>query len=120
MKQYCVDSAKICVIAIVQEEDRASTITMLKTLNQQFQLFQFGWIMDSKASPIMKKLDLAADLPSLLLVHTSKHLYRPYIGAWSEEALSKWLNQIATGKLQAWPYQGDLSVKGPERLRDEL
>ncbi|KAI9491047.1 hypothetical protein BDB00DRAFT_834980 [Zychaea mexicana] len=124
LQESCLASGKICVVAVVTEDDKKETEEMLNKLNDdnKSQLFRYSFISDpSKASNIVEKLDLAADYPTLFLVHPAKQLYRPYIGAWEEKAVSQWLNQIATGRIQAWPFEGKLSIKQDTgRVRDEL
>ncbi|KAI7850118.1 hypothetical protein BDC45DRAFT_519048 [Circinella umbellata] len=120
LQQHCLDSAKICVIAIVTEADQKETSEMLNKLNDNSQLYRFSWISDTKASDIVEKLDLVADYPTLFLVHPSKKLYRPYIGAYEEKAISRWLDQVATGRIQAWPFEGKLKIQDTRRVRDEL
>ncbi|KAF7722282.1 protein disulfide isomerase (PDI) protein [Apophysomyces ossiformis] len=112
--------ATINVIALVTEDEKAETMEILNSLNQRHgALFRFGWMAENKASSIIDKLDLVRDFPTLFIIHPGKKLYRPYIGAWDKSSISKWLEHISTGKIQTWPYQGELSVSD-KQWRDEL
>ncbi|KAI9025105.1 hypothetical protein CLU79DRAFT_746284 [Phycomyces nitens] len=120
--KHCLDTGNICVIAILQE-DKDETLAMFKALNEANSnppLFRFGWISDSKAAQIMDKLDLVHDFPTLFILHPGKKLYRPYIGAWDQAKIKKWLGDISSGKVSAWPYQGVLSISNEKQWRDEL
>ncbi|KAI8142447.1 hypothetical protein BJV82DRAFT_614932 [Fennellomyces sp. T-0311] len=120
LEKHCLESAKICVIAIVTEDDQTSTADMLNKLNDNSKLYHFAWIKDSKASSIVETLDLVSDYPTLFLVRPAKQLFRSYVGAWEEKPISRWLEQVATGRLQAWPFEGKLTIKDTGRVRDEL
>ncbi|KAI9267972.1 hypothetical protein BDA99DRAFT_504531 [Phascolomyces articulosus] len=120
LKEHCLDSAKICVIAIATEEDQKETVDILSNLNDNSQLYRFGWIRDTKASEIVEKLDLVADYPTLFLVHPAKKLYRSYVGAFEEKAIGRWLDQVASGRIQAWPFEATLSIQDTVRAHDEL
>ncbi|KAG0166587.1 protein disulfide isomerase (PDI) protein [Apophysomyces sp. BC1034] len=110
----------INVVALVSGVEKKETIEMMDSLNQQHgALFRFGWMDESKAGSVIDKLDLVRDFPTLFIIHPGKQLYRPYIGAWDKASISKWLESIGTGKLQAWPYQGELVVS-EKQWRDEL
>ena len=120
LQQHCLDSAKICVIAIVTEADQKKTTQMLNNLNDNSQLYRFFWISDTKASDIVEKLDLVADYPTLFIVHPAKKLYRPYVGAYEEKGIARWLDQVVSGRIQAWPFEGKLKIQDTSRVRDEL
>lgn len=121
-EDHCLKSGKICAIAIVNDDSREETVSMLKEFNKSSDLFQFSWLKDKKASSIAKKLDLVADYPTMFILHPSKHLYRPYVGAWDAKSIKQWLDQIASGRVQAWPYEADLEIQeeSEEQLHDEL
>ncbi|KAI7863783.1 hypothetical protein BDF14DRAFT_1841102 [Spinellus fusiger] len=111
--KHCLDTSKICVVAVVQNEDKDISLAMFKSLNEasnKFGLFQFGWMTDEKAVAVVEKLDLVRDFPTLFILHPTKQLYRPYVGAWDEKKISQWLGSISSGKISAWPYQGVLSI----------
>ncbi|KAL0088345.1 hypothetical protein J3Q64DRAFT_1725209 [Phycomyces blakesleeanus] len=121
--KHCLDTGNICVIAIVQE-DKDETLAMFKALNEASSnppLFRFGWMTDLKATQIMDKLDLVHDFPTLFILHPGKKLYRPYIGAWDQEKIKRWLGDISSGKVSAWPYKGALTISNSDKQwRDEL
>lgn len=120
-EEQCLKSGKICAVAIVTDDDRQETVSMLKEFNESSDLFRFSWLKDSKASSIVEKLDIVADYPTMFILHPSKHLYRPYVGAWDAIAIKQWLDQIASGRVQAWPFEGDLQVhESVEQPHDEL
>ncbi|KAI8075130.1 hypothetical protein BC940DRAFT_229939 [Gongronella butleri] len=118
----------ICALALVAEGDEAEGVDLMKKLNDNAStspLFRFGWVRSSQARELMNKLDLVDDFPGLVIVHSSKQLYRPFIGAWDEQSVSRWLSQIASGRLSAYPYSGELAILSSEeprqeRVRDEL
>ncbi|KAI8081652.1 uncharacterized protein BX664DRAFT_340929 [Halteromyces radiatus] len=113
LKEHCLASGNIiCAITIVSPEEKDEGITVLNDINEQNTntLFRFGWMTSDKASDIIQQLDLVQDYPGLFILHASKQLYRPYIGAWENKSITRWLNQISSGRVQAWPYSGDLKV----------
>ncbi|KAI9323354.1 thioredoxin-like protein [Dichotomocladium elegans] len=122
LEKHCLNSGKICVLAITNDEEKTATLEVLEALNKASVtgLYQYSWIPDAKAPLLIKKLDLVADYPSLVLVHPSKELYRPYVGSWNHDAIARWLGQITSGTLTPWSYQGKLIIDEPERVRDEL
>ncbi|CEP12011.1 hypothetical protein [Parasitella parasitica] len=105
----------VCVIAITGDEDKKDTLDTLhalkdKTSTQQSLDFEYGWIHADQSHDIINTLQLSEDYPSIFILHPSKHLFRNYVGSWSEGNLVKWLNQIGSGRVQAWPYQGELKL----------
>lgn len=113
MKQHCIEAGNtICTIVIVSEDEKDENIKLLNDINDENTnaLFRFGWVTSEKASDIMKQLDLVEDFPGLFIIHPSKQLYRPYIGAWDKKNIIKWLGQISTGRVQAWSYNGELKI----------
>lgn len=71
---------------------------------------QYGWIHADQASEITNTLQLSQDYPSIFIIHPSKKLYKNYVGSWSEKNLQQWLTQVASGRINAWGYQGDLKI----------
>ncbi|KAI8373215.1 uncharacterized protein BYT42DRAFT_62213 [Radiomyces spectabilis] len=124
MEQHCSSSANvICVIAVVptDEKEKADTVELLKELSAaSSQRFHFGWILEDRSASVVGKLDLVRDFPTLFIVHTNKQLYRPYVGAWNKQNIMQWLDQIASGRTQAWSYQGSLKIDASKQWRDEL
>ncbi|ORX50935.1 thioredoxin-domain-containing protein [Hesseltinella vesiculosa] len=129
LQEMCPASANvICAIALLSEEEREQGIQLLNELNEKDKndgLFRYGWIASDNASGLIQALDLMQDFPSLFILHNSKQLYRPFVGAWDEPSLSRWLSQIATGRVAAWPYTGPLEISTSEEpsqdhVRDEL
>ncbi|KAI9304224.1 hypothetical protein BJ944DRAFT_240754 [Cunninghamella echinulata] len=113
LKQHCIEAGNtICTIVIVSEDEKDENIKLLNDINDENTntLFRFGWMTSEKASDIMKQLDLVEDFPGLFIIHPSKQLYRPYIGAWDKKNIIKWLGQISTGRVQAWSYNGELKI----------
>lgn len=115
LKQHCIQTGNtICAITIVSKDDdeKEENIKLLNEINDENtnNLFRFGWITNEKATDIMKQLDLVEDFPGLFIIHPSKQLYRPYIGAWDKKSIVKWLGQISSGRIQAWSYSGELKI----------
>jgi protein disulfide-isomerase A6 len=81
--------------------------------------FQFGWIHADQSREISNLLQLPEDYPSIFFVHPSKQLYRNYVGSWSEKNLQKWLNQVGSGHIQAWPYKGELKLNEKPQYTEE-
>ncbi|KAI8642221.1 hypothetical protein BD408DRAFT_367073 [Parasitella parasitica] len=105
----------VCVIAITGDEDKQDTLDTLDALKdkvspQQSLDFEYGWIHADQSHKIINTLQLSADYPSIFILHPSKHLFRNYVGSWSEGNLVKWLNQIGSGRVQAWSYTGELKL----------
>lgn len=105
----------VCVIAITGDEDKQDTLDTLNALKdkvspQQSLDFEYGWIHADQSHHIINTLQLTEDYPSIFILHPSKHLFRNYIGSWSEGNLVKWLNQIGSGRVQAWSYNGALKL----------
>lgn len=80
---------------------------------------QFGWIYADQSKEIINLLQLTEDHPSIFFVHPSKQLYRNYVGSWSEKNLQKWLNQVGSGRIQAWPYKGELKLNEKPQYTEE-
>ncbi|ORZ03680.1 hypothetical protein BCR43DRAFT_483775 [Syncephalastrum racemosum] len=117
-KKQC-DGNALCVIAIVSEDEKEETLDMLEKLNTDASpRYRFAWTSAAKAAQMTQKLDLAQDLPTLFLVQPTKQVFRTYVGPWEAKGISNWLDQISTGRMQAWPYEGSLEIT--ERLHDEL
>lgn len=120
-------SNTICVIAITGDEDKNETVEILNALKDKesrtdvaFDL-QYGWIYADQAQDIVKTLQLPEDYPSLFILHPNRKIYRNYIGSWSEKNLLQWLNQVSSGRVQAWSYQGDLKVNPkPEYIEEPI
>ncbi|KAK4512730.1 uncharacterized protein ATC70_003436 [Mucor velutinosus] len=106
----------VCVIAITGDEDKQDTLETLNALkdkvspSQQNLNFEYGWIHANQSKEIINTLQLSEDYPSIFIVHPSKNLFRNYVGSWSEDNLVKWLNQIGSGRVQAWSYNGALKL----------
>ncbi|KAJ8654702.1 protein disulfide-isomerase domain [Lichtheimia ornata] len=121
LDEFCLKTGRICVMAITNDEEEESTKSILNDINKTgSSLYRVAWIPDNKASAMIRHLDLSADLPVLFLVHPSKQLYRPYVGAWDAKAISSWLEKVVRGTISPWPYQGNLSLESADRIRDEL
>ncbi|KAI8977179.1 hypothetical protein BDF20DRAFT_873406 [Mycotypha africana] len=118
LKKHCLDnknSKAICVIALVSDDDKEDTLTTLNNLKDKVEEedgveLTYGWIHASQSKGIKESLQLSEDYPSLFILHPSKQLFRNYIGSWNDDNLLKWLNQVASWKLQAWPYSSDLKL----------
>lgn len=105
----------VCVIAITGDEDKQDTLDTLNALKdkvspKQSLDFEYGWIHADQSRHIINTLQLSEDYPSIFILHPSKHLFRNYIGSWSEGNLVTWLNQIGSGRVQAWSYNGALEL----------
>ncbi|CAO3625508.1 unnamed protein product [Mucor hiemalis] len=117
MKNHCLNASgnTICVIAVTGEEDKQETVDTLNVLKDKedkswsFDL-QYGWVHADQAKDIMNTLQLAEDYPTLFILHPNRQLYRNYVGSWSEKNLQQWLNQVGSGRVQAWTFQGTLKV----------
>lgn len=121
LDDYCLKTGRICVMAITHDEEEESTKAILNDINKSgSSLYRVAWIPENKSSAISRHLDLSADLPVLFLVHPSKQLYRPYVGAWDAKSISSWLEKVVRGTISPWPYQGTLSLESTDRIRDEL
>lgn len=72
--------------------------------------FQYGWIHADQANDVINTLQLSQDFPSIFFIHPSKHLFNNYVGSWSEKNLKQWLEQVGSGRIRAWNYQGDLKI----------
>ncbi|GAN02072.1 thioredoxin domain containing protein [Mucor ambiguus] len=116
----------VCVIAITGDEDKQDTLHTLNALkdkvspSQQNLEFEYGWIHADRSKDIINTLQLSEDYPSIFIVHPSKLLFRNYIGSWSEENLVKWLNQIGSGRVQAWSYKGSLKLNEAPSHQDNV
>ncbi|ORZ10554.1 hypothetical protein BCR42DRAFT_494567 [Absidia repens] len=121
-KQCATSGNTICAIAIVTPEEKDESITLLNEINDQNTnpLFRFGWMTNDKAADIIKQLDLVEDYPGLFILHASKQMFRPYIGAWDNKSITRWLGQIASGRVQAFTYSGDLKVTDTGAIDDKL
>ncbi|CAO3580656.1 unnamed protein product [Absidia cylindrospora] len=123
LQKQCVTSGNtICAIAIVTPEEKDESITMLNEINDQNTntLFRFGWMTNDKATDIIEQLDLVQDYPGLFILHASKQMFRPYIGAWDNKSITRWLGQIASGRVQAFTYSGDLKVTDTGAIDDNV
>ncbi|KAI8342571.1 hypothetical protein BC941DRAFT_413150 [Chlamydoabsidia padenii] len=128
LQQHCSKTGNnICVITIVSPEEKDQGIKLLTEIHEQNtnELFRFGWMTSDKAADIIQQLDLVQDYPGLFILHPSKQLYRPYIGAWDNKSITRWLGQIASGRVQAFTFSGDLKLsedipKQDKPIRDEL
>ncbi|RCI04919.1 protein disulfide isomerase (PDI) protein, partial [Rhizopus stolonifer] len=115
----------ICVVAITNEDDKQETVGTLNTLKEKiipseaFE-FQLGWIHADQSQSIIQDLQLSQDSPLLFFLHPSKQLYRNYIGSWNEKNLLAWINQIGSGRVQAWPYKSELKITEKPMDHDEL
>ncbi|KAI8331820.1 hypothetical protein EDC96DRAFT_548709 [Choanephora cucurbitarum] len=121
-------TSTICIVAITNQDDKQDTVDMLNTLRTKFTPtngldFQFAWLYADQSQSITNSLQVPQDSHSIFFLRPSKQLYRNYIGSWSEQNLLNWLNQINTGRIQAWPYKDDLKVDlkpVDEPIHDEL
>ncbi|SAM02688.1 hypothetical protein [Absidia glauca] len=124
LQHHCASG--ICVVAIVSPEEKDDLKVVHELHDQNTNgLFRFGWMTSDKASAIVKQLDLVQDYPGLFILHASKQLYRPYVGAWDQKSIARWLDQIASGRVQAFAFSGDLKISSEEQhqekaARDEL
>lgn len=127
LENSCLKSTgnTVCVIAITGDEDKQDTLDTLNALKdkvspQQSLDFEYGWIHADHSRHIINTLQLSEDYPSIFILHPSKHLFRNYIGSWSEGNLVKWLNQIGSGRVQAWSYNDVLKLsEKPAIFNDE-
>ncbi|KAG1080510.1 hypothetical protein G6F42_023324 [Rhizopus arrhizus] len=116
----------VCVIAITGDEDKQETLDTLNALkdkvssSQQNLDFEYGWIHGDQSKDILNTLQLSEDYPSIFILHPSKNLFRNYVGSWSEENLVKWLNQIGSGRVQAWSYNGALKLSEAPSSHDDI
>ncbi|KAL9541070.1 hypothetical protein PS6_010476 [Mucor atramentarius] len=116
----------VCVIAITGDEDKQETLDTLNALkdkvssSQQNLDFEYGWIHGDQSKDILNTLQLSEDFPSIFILHPSKNLFRNYVGSWSEENLIKWLNQIGSGRVQAWSYNGALKLSEAPSSHDDI
>ncbi|KAL7324829.1 hypothetical protein PS15p_209966 [Mucor circinelloides] len=116
----------VCVIAITGDEDKQETLDTLNALkdkvssSQQNLDFEYGWIHGDQSKDILNTLQLSEDFPSIFILHPSKNLFRNYVGSWSEENLVKWLNQIGSGRVQAWSYNGALKLSEAPSSHDDI
>jgi protein disulfide-isomerase A6 len=117
LADHCLNASSntICVIAITGEEDKKETVDTLNVLKDKEAKsealdLQYGWVYADQARDIINTLQLPEDYPSMFILHPSKGIYRNYIGSWSEKNLLQWLNQVSSGRVQAWSYQGELKI----------
>jgi protein disulfide-isomerase A6 len=138
LSEQCLDKSGICVIGIlptVFEEDersaseQADAIKVMEGLkklendkNGRLSPFLFQWVDSELGQDIISKFDMSQDYPTLVVVKPTKHLYRPYVGAWSEIGIKAWLDLISAGRLPVWDYKGDPQIKvaASQPARDEL
>ena len=117
LSDHCLKSSGnvICVIAITGDEDKQETIdtlNMLKVKKDDSWAFdlQYGWIRADQAKSIVNSLQLPEDYPALFIIHPNKQLFRNYVGSWSQKNLEQWLNQVGSGRVQAWAYKDELKI----------
>lgn len=117
MGSHCLNAPgnTVCVIAITGDEDMQDTLNTLNVLKDTEKKsegldLQYGWIHADQAREISDTLQLSQDYPSIFIVHPSKQLYKNYVGSWSEKNLQQWLNQVGSGRINAWNYKGDLKI----------
>lgn len=113
----CLDVSPntICVIALTDDDDKQDTLKTLNSIKDTIKdssnlNIEYGWIHADQSKEIISQLQIPEDYPSMFFVHPSKQLYRNFVGSWSESNLQKWLTQVSSGRVQAWPYSGTLSL----------
>lgn len=115
----------ICVVALTEDEDKQDTFVTLNSIKDKVKYadnlnIEYVWVHADQSKNIISQLQIPEDYPSLFFVHPSKHLYRNYVGSWNEGNLQKWLDQVSSGRVQAWPYTGTLSLNDkPEPIMEE-
>ncbi len=129
LKNRCLEASTsntICVIAITGDEDKQETVDTLNTLKDKedkswpFDL-QYGWVHADQSKDIINTLQLPEDYPSLFILHPKKNLYRNYVGSWSEKNIQQWINQVGSGRVQAWTFNGDLKInEKPEHVDEPI
>lgn len=68
------------------------------------------WIDAARADKIIDKLDIVRDFPAMVVIHPGKKMYRPFIGAWEEEGVGRWLEDVRGGRVRSWSYEGTIEV----------
>ncbi|KAI7906435.1 uncharacterized protein BX663DRAFT_427969 [Cokeromyces recurvatus] len=125
LNKHCLNASRntVCVIAMTDEDNRESVLETLNYLKDRVKSeafsYEFGWIHADQSKDIINTLQMTEDYPSIFILYPHKHLYRNYIGSWSENNLEKWLNQVGSGRIQAWPYKGSLKLSKKLEKKDE-
>lgn len=107
MEAVCIESNALCVIAILTpgSPSFSTYIERLRTieLSHYGSLFRFAWL-DGAAQFSFISSSFAMEpqeYPQLVLLAANKKRYTPYIGSYTHESITEWLDITRSGKAKS-------------------
>ncbi|OZJ06000.1 hypothetical protein BZG36_01150 [Bifiguratus adelaidae] len=108
-----VETENVVSISLLQEVKK-----MAYEKNNGAESMVFAWMDAAIANPIIDKFNLVTGDPALVALSMAKKRFRPYIGVWDKESVGNWLENVKTGRVGLWEYDGEIALGSP--VKDEL
>ena len=103
-EERCVNAGGLCLVAFLppveeDEETRTKSLGVLEELvqKQTKSTFKFLWVDGRKESKFREGFDLSQDLPVVMVTNPSKKRYAPFLGAFTVDAISEFMERILSG-----------------------
>ncbi|KAG5459607.1 MAG: hypothetical protein BJ554DRAFT_8450, partial [Olpidium bornovanus] len=123
LRSSCLDARGVCVLAfsVVEPEFEESlrahneTLRVLSSVKQDLHStgsmsqFRFYWIDALTEYKLADDFRLSDNRPALMALNPRRSAYQPFTGAFDEEGIKRWLNDITSNRGRSFMY--DLELK---------
>jgi thioredoxin-like negative regulator of GroEL len=118
------DKHNFCVVSFLdptnsETDDQKRYLNILDTINEKYgKSFKFLWLDPQKQNQYVETFQLYSGFPSVILYSHKKKCYVSYVGAYSEESISEFLDKVLMGKAKPIPLSSLPALAPP--AKDEL